>query len=187
VGELVAAGLGGARSRAIAFKAIADGLPPQYRLRTRLVRAPYPQVNPHEAALAPSRRLMFVSCLQMQPQIALLHMAQAQHNHDATIGAPLPSPESCMRGNVMALRRWWRMSCSCMPGTMLWQTAGSMWSTSWMMLVPYMRRWTLERMHRIVIVFTCPAVECMPIQLQSLHRVWCNCELKLNICRRCIS
>ena len=43
VGELVAAGLGGARSRAIAFKAIADGLPPQYRLRTRLVRAPYPQ------------------------------------------------------------------------------------------------------------------------------------------------
>ena len=44
VGELVAAGLGGARSRAIAFKAIADGLPPQYRLRTRLVRAPYPQV-----------------------------------------------------------------------------------------------------------------------------------------------
>ena len=45
VGELVAAGLGGARSRAIAFKAIADGLPPQYRLRTRLVRAPYPQVR----------------------------------------------------------------------------------------------------------------------------------------------
>ena len=52
VGELVAAGLGGARSRAIAFKAIADGLPPQYRLRTRLVRAPYPQVRSRQARLA---------------------------------------------------------------------------------------------------------------------------------------
>ena len=51
VGELVAAGLGGARSRAIAFKAIADGLPPQYRLRTRLVRAQYPQVLAHELQL----------------------------------------------------------------------------------------------------------------------------------------
>lgn len=51
VGELVAAGLGGARSRAITFKAIADGLPPQYRLRTRLVRAPYPSVLAHELQL----------------------------------------------------------------------------------------------------------------------------------------
>ena len=60
VGELVAAGLGGARSRAIAFKAIADGLPPQYRLRTRLVRAPYPQANLCRNSLAPCSHLLFI-------------------------------------------------------------------------------------------------------------------------------
>mmetsp|Transcript_18613 Transcript_18613/g.56177 ORF Transcript_18613/g.56177 Transcript_18613/m.56177 type:complete len:1043 (+) Transcript_18613:379-3507(+) len=51
VGELVAAGLGGARSRAIAFKAIADALPSDQPLACRLVRAPYPGTLMHELQL----------------------------------------------------------------------------------------------------------------------------------------
>jgi hypothetical protein len=39
------------RSRAIAFKAIADGLPSDAALQARLVRAPYPVTLMHELQL----------------------------------------------------------------------------------------------------------------------------------------
>ena len=39
------------RSRAIAFKAIADGLPSDAALQARLVRAPYPMTLMHELQL----------------------------------------------------------------------------------------------------------------------------------------
>ena len=79
------------------------------------------------------------------------------------------------------------MSCSCMPGTTLWQMAGSMWSTSWTTPVPSTRRYIPVHMDSNVIVFALCCCGLHAVHVAPVHGVLCSCELTPNICRHCIS